>query len=183
MKKKVSMLASILLVSSIGLGTVVPAHADFWDAYKDTWHMSASSKKAATKIPTIAKIKASSTVETFTPVLLKHNVCSDGVSIGSLSNKIGGYKYKIPSKGHQITATVSGIGVKISATDIPELKETSNSQTFYANAETIDYTIEAECYSLVGYKEKHTYKVDAYAPVNRKNPQNTIIVTCTASIY
>lgn len=185
MKRKIKTFATLLTVSAIGMSSVVPAQAFFgdWDAYKDTWHMSGAGEKKGSVGSTISSIKFNSEVETYTPVLLTHEVTSDGSSKGAIKSKIGGYTYEIPAQGHQITATVNGLSVSISSSDLSKLSKTSTSQTFYCNAMTVDYTIDSECFSLIGYKEKHTFEVDAYSPGNKKNPHFVIISKASGSIY
>lgn len=183
MKSKMKKLVVLMLVIFMSLEQTIPTYASFMDAYEDDWHIYGKGGEKGSDSPYEIEIQARSDVWTSTPVFWKHKLTSDGVSRGKMKYKLGGYTYKVPANGHKITAKVSGMSVDISAQDFAKVHKTGKEITLLANSYTVSYDIEVECVNLVGYKEYHSFYMEAYSPANRKTPQETIIATATASLY
>lgn len=176
-------LIATLLVAVFILNDTSIARASFMDAYEDIWNKSASDDKAGKKVPTKAFIKANTKIWTSTPVFWKHKLNSDGISEGGIKNKIGGYKYKVPKQGHKIIATLSGLSVSLSCSDLSTVETTNNSETYCVNGYSAGYEIDGQCVNLYQYTEKHSIQVDAYAPRDRITPQETITAKTTLTLY
>lgn len=155
------------------------------DVYTDTITKSASKSKYGDDDPFRVYIAGSTTMEVSTPVLLRHTVESDGKSKGSISKKnTKSYLYSYPKEYHTLEVTIVGISAKIKTDDLSVVEEKSNSKKFDLKADTYSYDLISTCYSLIGYKERHTFT--GKSTKKKKNetgiPKTEIVsVSCTCS--